>query len=73
MKKIKALGVVALIALTSVSCRRDYVCECEIQSPSGTTVQTLEMPNANRNAAEFSCKEFRASIKETSKNCRVIR
>lgn len=73
MKKIKALGVVALIALTSVSCRRDYVCECEIQSPSGTTFQTLEMPNSTKNAAEFSCKEFRASIKETSKICRVRR
>jgi len=73
MKKIKVLGVLGLMALSVVSCRRDYVCECEIQSPSGTTSRTLEMPNSGKNAAEFSCKEFRATIKETSKVCRVRR
>ncbi len=73
MKTIKTLGLLAIMALTVVSCRRDYVCECEVQSPAGTTLRTLEMPNSGKNAAEFSCNEFRATIKETNKICRVIR
>ena len=73
MNKIKALGVLGLMTLMIVSCRRDYVCECEIQSPSGTELRTLEMPNSGRNAADLSCQEFRATIKETNKVCRVRR
>jgi hypothetical protein len=73
MKKIKALGILGLMALTVMSCRRDYVCECEIQSPSGSTLRTLDMPNTSKNAADFSCQEFRATIKETNKICRVRR
>jgi hypothetical protein len=73
MKTIKTFGLLAILVLTAVSCRRDYVCECEIQSPSGTSIRTLEMPNSGRNAADFSCQEFRATIKETNKICRVRR
>lgn len=71
MKAVKQFGLLGLILLTTVACRRDYVCECTVQRTSGPVVKTLEVPNSTRNAAEFTCDEYRSTIKELNKNCEI--
>lgn len=55
MKKIAPIAAIALFAIATTSCKKDYTCECTTTSGGQSTTTTFELGKQSKSDAEAAC------------------
>lgn len=58
MTKVKGLAFVALLAMTFVSCKKDYTCTCTTTVLGVSATRSYDLPNQTKKDATDACDRY---------------